>query len=293
MKKIVFLISLLFSSLTFAKEVTTLILPTGPGGIVHKYAIELEKFLQKELGTVVIEFKPGAQGAVGAASLAEIKTSKLTLMMGTVQNWPTNPLTDIVPVAYMGTISAVIFARPQENFKDFRGVLEQSKSSVLSYGFPSSSNNQKLIKILSEKHGKPENFTEVPYRSGAGVIADVLGGHLKFGVSIPQSIQQHVKSNNLVALAVYGSSRSSYLPDVPTLSELSLNVDKEFKYDNNMMLFANKNANKNEIDKLRMAIKKYFESDESLNIRKVMDINFGKNSPTSPEKIINEIISKQ
>lgn len=293
MKKIVFLITLLFSPLIFAKEVTTLILPVGPGGLVHRYAIELEKFLEKEVGPVVFDFKPGAQGAVAAASLAENKTSKLTLMLGPVQNWPTNPLTDIVPVAYMGTSSAVIFTRPQENFKDLKSLLEQSKTSVLSYGFPGSSNNQRVVKILSEKYGKPENFTEISYRSGAGVINDVLGGHIKFGISIPLNIHQQVKSNNLVALAVYGSSRSSYLPDVPTLSELSLTVNKEFKYDNNMMLFANKSANKNDINRLRMAIKKYFESDESSHIKKVVDINFGKNSIIAPEKMINEIISEQ
>jgi|688.fasta_scaffold51509_7 tripartite-type tricarboxylate transporter receptor subunit TctC len=288
-----FLLSLIFfSSICFAKQPTVLILPVGPGGLVHKYVLEMQPFFNEFFGNIIIDFKPGAEGSIGASALAENKTEKITLMMGPVQNWPTNPLRDLTPVAYMGTIPGVIFTNSKSNYRSFKEVLEKSQTDVISYGFPGTSNNGKLIRSIVDTHTKSRNFIEVPYKSGTAVTNDVIGNHIVLGVSIPNNIYQHVKSNTLIPLVTFGPSRSRYLPDIPTLSELNLSVEREYRFYNNVFLFANKNANKQELHKLRVALKQYFESEASINVRKTMDIHFGTHSILSPEKLINDIISQ-
>jgi tripartite-type tricarboxylate transporter receptor subunit TctC len=292
MKRLLLSLLIFFSSICSAKQPTVLILPVGPGGLVHKYALEMQSFFNEFFGNVIIEFKPGAQGSIGASALSENKTEKITLMMGPVQNWSTNPLRDLTPVAYMGTIPGIIFVNSKSNYRSLKEVLEKSQTDVISYGFAGSSSNGKLIHIITDTYSNSKNFIGIPYKSGTAVTNDVIGRHIVLGVSIPNNIHQYVKNNTLIPLAIFGPSKSSYLPDVPTLKDLNLSVENEFKLYNNIFLFANKNADKEQIDKLRTALKKYFESEKSLNVRKTMDINFGKYPITSPEKLINDIITE-
>jgi tripartite-type tricarboxylate transporter receptor subunit TctC len=291
MKLKMMLLSAIFT-LNVCAEPTTVILPVGSGGLIHKYALEMQPFFNKQLDGVVYELKPGAGGVIGAAALAENKTDKMVLLFGPVQNWPTNPLTDMIPVAYMGTIPGVIFSKPNTNYKDFKEVLNFAKTNNLSYGVPTASNNGKLIRHMAEKYSVSSNIVEVPYKSGGMITADTVGGHLNIGVSIPNVINQYVDEGKLVGLAVFAPQRSHYLPNVPTLRELGLSISQDYKYFNNIFLFANKSAKPQEVEKLRKAIAEYMRSNDSLEVRKKMDIHFGKQSITSPDNYIKEIISE-
>lgn len=286
------LLSALFT-LNLCAEPTTVILPVGSGGLIHKYALEMQPFFNKTLdGGVVYDLKPGAGGVVGAAALAENKTDKIVLLFGPVQNWPTNPLTDMIPVAYMGTIPGVIFSKPNQKYSNFKEAMEYAKTNNLSYGVPTASNNGKLMRGLADRYSTTNNIVEVPYKSGAMITSDVVGGHLDIGVSIPNVINQYVDENKLVGLAVFAPQRSHYLPNVPTLRELGLQTTNDYKYFNNIFLFANKSADPKHVEKLKREISEYMRSEESLDVRKKMDIHFGRQSITSPEKYIKEIITE-
>jgi tripartite-type tricarboxylate transporter receptor subunit TctC len=124
------------------------------------------------------------------------------------------------------------------------------------------------------------------------ITTDVIGGHLDIGVSIPNVINQYVDESKLIGLAVFSAQRSHYLPNVPTLRELGLSVPQDYKYFNNIFLFANKSADPKQVEKLRKSIAEYMRSEESLEVRKKMDIHFGKQSIASPEKYIKEIITE-
>ncbi len=290
MKIKIILLSLLLSFNVNAQ--TTVILPVGSGGLIHKYALEMQPFFNKTLDGVVYDLKPGAGGVIGAAALAENKTEKMVLLFGPVQNWPTNPLTDMIPVAYMGTIPGVIFTKQNTKYSNFKEVMEYAKTNSVSYGVPGASNNGKLIRSMVEKYSTPKNVIEVPYKSGAMITTDVVGGHLEIGVSIPNNINQYIDENKLTALGVFAAQRSHYLPNVPTLREQGLSIPQDYKYFNNVFLFANKTANPQDVEKLRKAIVDYMRSDESLEVRKRMDISFGRQSISSPEKYIREIITE-
>ena len=291
MKFKMMLLSVLLSFNVCAQP-TTVILPVGSGGLIHKYALEMQPFFNKELDGVVYELKPGAGGVIGAAHLADNKTEKMVLLFGPVQNWPTNPLTDMIPVAYMGTIPGVIFSKPNAKYSNFKQALEYASGNPISYGVPTASNNGKLIRSLAEKYSTSANVVEVPYKSGGMITSDVVGGHLEIGVSIPNVVNQYVDEGKLVGLAVFAAQRSHYLPNVPTLREQGLSTPQDYKYFNNVFLFANKSADPKQVERLRKRIAEYMRSDESLDVRKKMDIHFGKQSITSPEKYIKEIITE-
>jgi len=271
---------------------TTIVLPVAPGGLVHQYALQLKDFFNSHFKNVIFDLKPGAYGSIGAAAVAENKTERVTLLMGPVQNWPTHPLLDLTPVAFMGTIPGVIFVNSKTGKSSLNELIHSSKKSSISYGYPGASNNGKLIEKIAQARGVSQNFIGVPYKSGVAVTNDVIGNHIKLGVSIPNNILQHVNSSTITPLAIFGPSRSTYMPNVPTLKEIGLDVAKEHVYYNNIFLFANKTSDPKEIERLKIAIKQYLESDESIEVRKKMDIHFGKFSILSPVDLINDIISQ-
>jgi len=62
-------------------------------------------------------------------------------------------------------------------------------------------------------------FTHVPYKGGAPALQDLLGGQIAATVGVLGTVLPQVKTGNLRALAITGTARSSFLPDVPTFSE--------------------------------------------------------------------------
>jgi tripartite-type tricarboxylate transporter receptor subunit TctC len=60
----------------------------------------------------------------------------------------------------------------------------------------------------------------VPYRGGAPLLADVMGGQIPVSINVLGEVLPHVKAGRLRALAVTSAQRSVFLPDAPTLVEL-------------------------------------------------------------------------
>jgi len=63
-------------------------------------------------------------------------------------------------------------------------------------------------------------LTHVPYKGNAQALADILGGQLSFTFDTIVTAVPHIRSGKLRAFAVSGPTRSSALPDVPTMEEL-------------------------------------------------------------------------
>jgi tripartite-type tricarboxylate transporter receptor subunit TctC len=67
-------------------------------------------------------------------------------------------------------------------------------------------------------------MTPVHYRGGAPALQDLLGGHVPAGINPISESLPFAKSGTLRILAVTGSQRSSFLPDVPTMAEAGYDV---------------------------------------------------------------------
>jgi tripartite-type tricarboxylate transporter receptor subunit TctC len=62
-------------------------------------------------------------------------------------------------------------------------------------------------------------MTHVPYRGGAAMATDLIGGRVQLGIDVMTGVLPHIRSGTLRAMAVAGKTRFPGLPDVPTIGE--------------------------------------------------------------------------
>ena len=89
------------------------------------------------------------------------------------------------------------------------------KISLASYGTGSTSHVAgELFKMMAGL-----NMIHVPYRGGAPMVTDLVGGQVQVGIDVLTGSLAHIRTGALRALAMAGKTRSAVLPDVPTIGE--------------------------------------------------------------------------
>jgi len=275
-------------------QITTLVLPVSPGGVVQRYADELIPGLSTAAGTtVVIEYKPGANGLIGAKYLASKSTTNITLMIGAAHSWKDSDfsqLHNLKPIAFLGTAPGVIITLPGRPYRNYKEFLEYSKNNKTSCAIIGDAANAPFFREVSKKYKSYP--VEVPYKSGSQVVADVIGGHVDIGVTVIDSIVPLIEQGRLVPLAVLSKKRSVFLPDVPTVDEIGISVNDESKYYNNFFLWVNKDADPKKVEEFRKKLFVYLGSEDANAIMKKMDIQYGNRNFYDAEKILKNILEE-
>lgn len=207
-----------------------LIVPFTPGTGIDILSRAIGQRLQDRWGrSVVVENRPGASGNIGTDAGAKAPSDGHTLVMtvntlainaGLYNNLPYDPVKDFAPVGRVafGTLGlTVIPSVPANSVKEFVA-MAKAQPGGLFYGSPGNGTPHHLaMELLKSATGI--NLVHVPYKGSAGMVADMLGGHISImflpvHVAIP-----HVKSGKLRVLAVSTTMRSPVAPDVPTIAE--------------------------------------------------------------------------
>jgi tripartite-type tricarboxylate transporter receptor subunit TctC len=180
---------------------------------------------------VVTENKPGATGNIGAAWVAKSAPDGYTLLFvatsfGTtpaVSRAPFDPVKDFAPVALVATSGLVIVVNPQLPARTMHEFIELAKREPgkLHYSSPGSGGPQHLAMELL-KLELDLDVVHVPYRSAAGALSDLVGGHVQATIAAVQTAQPLVASGQLRALAVMSAERSQAFAQVPTMKEQGL-----------------------------------------------------------------------
>lgn len=89
------------------------------------------------------------------------------------------------------------------------------------YGIPAAGSTSHFIGTLLAKATNVP-FTVVPYKGGAPLIADLLGGHIPAIIDPVSNALPYQQSGKLRTLATTGNKRSPLLPEVPTVVEYKL-----------------------------------------------------------------------
>jgi tripartite-type tricarboxylate transporter receptor subunit TctC len=209
-----------------------LIVPFPPGGAAELGARIFAQPLGQALGqTVVVETKPGADGAIAAEAVMRAAPDGYTLFYATntAFNWvlatrkspPYNPLSDFTPVSLVGYFGFFLFTHPSVPAKSVPELIAYARANPgkLNYGTGNSTSQ-----LLGAQLKQLENLdiVHVPYKGDGPLTVDLLGGRVQMAFATPGSAAPQVKEGKLRALAAMFPSRSPLLPEVPSAQEAGL-----------------------------------------------------------------------
>ncbi|WP_244503718.1 tripartite tricarboxylate transporter substrate binding protein [Variovorax sp. CF079] len=201
------------------------------GGPLDQHARLLTDKLQAVLGQpVLVDYKPGAGGSVGADAVAKSPADGYTLMLANTgvavingalySKLPYNTLKDFTPIARTAMQPLALLVTPKLPVNSLQEFVRYAKArpGQINYG---SAGNGGISHLVPEmfKTATGLFMVHIPYRGSAPAFTDLMGGQVQFmAESIPQAANYH-KQGKVRALAVTSAARNPALPDIPTVIE--------------------------------------------------------------------------
>ena len=207
-----------------------LVVPYAPGGGVDIIARATAQELTKRVGQqIIVDNRTGAGGNVGSDTVAKAPPDGYTLLMASpantinpslYTNMPYDPSRDLIPIALIGSVPSVLVASPSLPVQDIKQLiaLAKAKPGALTYGSGGSGSTEHLAGEMFKSFAGID-LLHVPYKGGAQVMIDLMGGHVALMFSNQLGVLPHIKTAKLKALGVASAERSTALPEVPTFAE--------------------------------------------------------------------------
>jgi len=201
-----------------------------PGGGADTVARIVGQWLSERLGQqVIIENRPGASTNIAVQAVVNAPPDGYTLLFygassvvntSIFENLPFNLQRDIAPVSGLVAYPMILVAHPSVPAKTVAELIAHAKANpgtvtVASFGTGSASHlAAELFKMMAGV-----NMVHVPYRGGAPMITDLVGGQVQVGFDVMVTSLPHIRTGALRALGVAGENRFDMLPDVPSIAE--------------------------------------------------------------------------
>ena len=218
----------------FPSKPVKIIVGFPAGGPLDAHARLLAERLQQQLGQpVIVDYKAGAGGTVGADFVAKSEPDGHTLLVANTGTlvinpsiYPKNPyqtLRDFAPVARTAMQPLAFVVNPQVPAANMAEFIALAKKNPGKFNYGSAGNGG-ISHLVPEmfKTATGSFIVHIPYKGSAPAFTDLLAGQVQLmAESVPQA-SQYVKQGKLRALAVTSRERSAALPDTPTMIESGL-----------------------------------------------------------------------
>jgi len=215
----------------FPNHPVHMIVAFAPGGATDFTARIIAEKMGALLGQpVVVENKPGANGAIGAEYVAKADADGYTLFFTTVgavainpafrKDLPYDPLKDFAAIgkAAVNSTMLVVNAQLPANSARELAALAKQRSKPITIGITGRGAISDLGRLLFESAAGIK-LEAVPYRGAAPALTDVIGGHLDGLFSDVPTVMAQIHAGKIRAIAATSTKRSDIFPNVPTFVE--------------------------------------------------------------------------
>jgi tripartite-type tricarboxylate transporter receptor subunit TctC len=219
---------------TFPNQTITLVIPFAPGGSNSIVGRVIADKMGELLGEkVVVDNRPGAGGTVGTRAVAKSNPDGYTILLsftGTMAIAPSlyknvgyDPRKDFAPIGLIGNAPNSLVVHPSFPAKTVAELVAYAKANPGQVNFGSAGAGT-VSHITGEyfAHSAGIKLVHIPYKGTGPALTDLLGGHIPMAFAPIPASHSNVSAGLLRALAVTSTTRSSLLPDVPTVSESGL-----------------------------------------------------------------------
>ncbi len=207
----------------------TFVVPFPAGGSNDIAARVVGEGVRQRLGqTVVIDNKPGANGALGVEAVLRAAKDPHTFLVASdsvsllplfrTMSWDlTKSFTPVAVLSYQPIVVVTTASSGIRSIKDLQ-TRAREKPNQIAYATSGQGSLQHLVgELFSQQLGI--DLLHVPYKGGGQAVNDVIAGQVPVAVLGAAAVLQFIKAGKLVPLAVSTRNRSPMLPDTPTLGE--------------------------------------------------------------------------
>ena len=187
--------------------------------------------LSERLGqSVLVDNVPGAGGVLGVSKAINAKPDGYTIVMGfdgpvSVAQLVNKAVKydaqrDLLPIGQVSVAPVVLMARPGFPAQNMQELIALAKAQPgkITYGTSGVGTVLHLAMEMVQERAKVQ-MVHVPYRGGAQIINDVMGGQVDTGYLVTTSATPLVQQGKLHALGVTSAQRIDSIPSVPAFAE--------------------------------------------------------------------------
>jgi tripartite-type tricarboxylate transporter receptor subunit TctC len=180
---------------------------------------------------IVVDNKAGADGAIAGAEVAKAAPDGYTLLMATNSPMavapamkkvpPYDPVADFTPITDIGRYTFFLYVNAEQPYKTFRDMVAYAKANPGKINY-ATGNTTGIMSFGQMNALAGIDMTHVPYKGEPQAVTDIIAGRVQLLWATPTTGLAHLKDGKLRALATNLKSRSSVLPDVPTMAEVGI-----------------------------------------------------------------------
>jgi tripartite-type tricarboxylate transporter receptor subunit TctC len=209
-----------------------LIVPFPAGGATDLFARTLSQKMGEKLGgTLVIDNKPGAGGAIGSDLAAKAPADGYTLLLATTSTHSIGPsinpklpydtVRDFAPIAHVGDAPSIMLVPNSSPAKTVREWIDYAKKNPGKLNYASSGNGT-IVQLTAElfKSQAGVFVTHIPYKGTALAIPDLISGKVDVLFDSLPTGMPHVREGRLRALGVTSLQRSPLAPELPAIADV-------------------------------------------------------------------------
>ena len=178
--------------------------------------------------TVTVENRPGGSGVVAVQATRQLPADGHTILMGsnspvvvnaiTIKNLPYDPFKDLRPLYGIASSPVAFAVRADSPYKTMADVVAAAKKANRPLQLGDYSAGSKLVAAwLGSASGLAVDH--IPYKGGAQMLIDVVGGQLDVGVIDFTGTVELMKGGRVRVLAITSGQRDAKFPDIPTMKE--------------------------------------------------------------------------
>ncbi|OGA04318.1 MAG: hypothetical protein A3H35_14320 [Betaproteobacteria bacterium RIFCSPLOWO2_02_FULL_62_17] len=225
----------------YPSKPSRIIVTVLPGGGSDLLARLIAGRLSETLGKpFVVEYRPGADSAIGLEAIAKAPADGYTLGVATSgmsihqalapKKRPFDVIRDFTPIILLATTTTVLAGKAALPPDTIGALIDYGRARKDKMTFASCSNGSSQH-IAGELFGQLAGvaMVHVPFKGCTQGIPLVLNGEVDLIVNTLANLSQYIKAGKLKAYAITGSRRSQFAPDLPTMAEAGLS---EYAMDN-------------------------------------------------------------